>query len=82
MFSIRIGVCSSGIPGSAVINARKVFGVRLFGHNVNKEENETSGRTVWRNYRLLDENMIFVPARGGNLQTNPDFILMMRFDKY
>lgn len=29
-------------PGFAVINAHKVFGVRLFGHNVNKEENETS----------------------------------------
>lgn len=37
--------------GSSVINARKVFGMRLFGHNVNKEENETFGRTVWRNYR-------------------------------
>lgn len=38
-------------PGFSVINARKVFGVRLFEHNVNTEENETSGRTVWRNYR-------------------------------
>lgn len=45
-------------PGFGVINVRKVFSVRLFGHNVNNEENETSGRTVWRNYRRLDENMI------------------------
>lgn len=40
-------------PGFTVINVRKVFSVRLFTHNVNTEENETSVRTVWRNYRLF-----------------------------